>query len=137
MPRLQQAIQEALPKSEMLTNLTSDEVMAVGCSNQAALIGEPWDPECQHLKVSVGAISKDISVRVSIVQFIKIEKWVKCIWRLDIFLQCGDEEESETTVVFTAQTPLSSRFSLPVPLGKKHNIATVDVFEEAQLVAKV
>lgn len=65
MPRLQQAIQEALPKSEMLTNLTADEVMAVGCSNQAALIGEPWDPECQHIKVSVGAISKNISVRVS------------------------------------------------------------------------
>jgi hypothetical protein len=39
--------------------------------------------------------------------------------------------------VFCAQTPLSSRFSLPVPLGKKHNVAIVDVFEDTELVAKV
>lgn len=51
--------------------------------------------------------------------------------------QCGDEEESQTMTVFSAQTPLSSRFSLPIPLGKKHDVATVDVFEEAQLIAKV
>ena len=30
MPRLQQAIKEALPSSELLSNLTADEVMAVG-----------------------------------------------------------------------------------------------------------
>lgn len=65
MPRLQQAIQDALPKSELLTNLTADEVMAVGCSNQAALMGEPWDVVCQHRQISVPTISKEISVRVS------------------------------------------------------------------------
>jgi molecular chaperone DnaK (HSP70) len=66
MPRLQQAIQEALPNSELLANLTADEVMAVGCCNQAAVIGEPWDTVCQHLQVSVPAISKSSSVRVSL-----------------------------------------------------------------------
>nr|WHV00579.1 Hsp70-14 [Daphnia magna] len=113
MPRLQQAIQEALPNSELLSNLTADEVIAVGCSNQAAVIGEPWDTICQHRQVAVPSISKSISVR------------------------CGDEDESQTTMVFSAQTPLSSRFSLPVPLGKKHNVANLDVFEETELVAKL
>lgn len=65
MPRLQQAIQDALPGSEMLSNLTADEVMAVGCSNQAALMGEPWDVPCQHRQVSVPTTRKGISVRVS------------------------------------------------------------------------
>lgn len=65
MPRLQQAIQEALPNSELLSNLTADEVIAVGCSNQAAVIGEPWDTICQHKQVAVPSISKSISVRVS------------------------------------------------------------------------
>ena len=65
MPRLQQAIQEALPNSELLSNLTADEVIAVGCCNQAAVIGEPWDTVCQYKQVSVPAISKAVSVRVS------------------------------------------------------------------------
>jgi len=39
--------------------------------------------------------------------------------------------------VFDAQTPLSSRLSLPIPLGKKHTVAIMDVFEETQLLAKV
>lgn len=74
MPRLQQAIQDALPNSELLSNLTADEVIAVGCSNQAAVIGEPWDMICQHKQVSVPAISKDISVRVSRTQiFVLLE----------------------------------------------------------------
>lgn len=66
MPRLQQAIKDALPSSELLTNLTADEVIAVGCSNQAALMGEPWDVVCQYANFEVPAISKEISVRVSI-----------------------------------------------------------------------
>jgi len=39
--------------------------------------------------------------------------------------------------VFSAKTPLSSRFSIQIPLGKKHHLAVVDVFEDTQLVAKV
>jgi hypothetical protein len=142
MPRLQQAIQEALPNSELLSNLTADEVMAVGCCNQAAVIGEPWDTICQFKQVSVPAISKGISVRVSsfknnnqnrILCIVLNKITQKCLQ----FIKCGDEEESQTTTVFCAQTPLSSRFSLPVPLGKKHNVAIVDVFEDTELVAKV
>jgi len=113
MPRLQQAIKEKLPTAELLSQLTADEVISVGCSQQAALMSEPWDDTCQHLQVSVPSISKAISVR------------------------CGDEEESQTMTVFGVMTPLSSRLSLPVPLGKKHTIAIVDVYEESQLLAKV
>jgi hypothetical protein len=113
MPRLQQAIKEKLPTTELLSQLTADEVISVGCSQQAALMSEPWDDTCQYLQVAVPTISKAISVR------------------------CGDEEESQTMTVFSARTPLSSRLSLPVPLGKKHTIAIVDVYEEAQLLAKV
>ena len=39
--------------------------------------------------------------------------------------------------VFSAKTPLSSRFSIQIPLGKKHHLAVVDVFEDTELVAKV
>lgn len=39
--------------------------------------------------------------------------------------------------VFSAKTPLSSRFSIQIPLGKTHHLAVVDVFEDTQLVAKV
>ena len=67
MPRLQQAIKDVLPNSELLTHLTADEVMAVGCSNQAAVMGEPWDSACQYGQVSVPALSRAISVRVSFV----------------------------------------------------------------------
>ena len=51
--------------------------------------------------------------------------------------QCGDEDEKQTMEVFSAKTPLSSRFSIQIPLGKKHHLAVVDVFEDTQLVAKV
>ena len=134
MPRLQQAIKDMLPNSDLLCNLTADEVIAVGCSNQASVIGEPWDAACQYGHVSVPALSKSIIAKVSCsYQYIMFYiSWV------DLFcFQCGDEEESETVHVFTAQTPLSSRFSLPVPLGKKHNIAVVDVYEESEHLAKV
>lgn len=66
MPRMQKAIKEALPNSELLSTIPADEVVAVGCSGQASITGEPWDPTCENLKVSVQAISKDISVRVSL-----------------------------------------------------------------------
>lgn len=66
MPRLQQAIREALPHSEVLSNLTPDEVIAVGCSQQAALMGEPWDPSCDMRQATVPAISKAISVKVNV-----------------------------------------------------------------------
>ena len=55
--------------------------------------------------------------------------------------QCGgDEEESQTLPIFSAQTPLSSRHSVAIPLGKKHQRATIDVIEgdsEGQLLAKL
>ena len=53
----------------------------------------------------------------------------------DIFLQWGDQDETETKVLLISQTPLSFRFLLPVPLGKKFNKA--QVFDEALLVVKV
>lgn len=79
MPRLQQAIKDILPGSELLSNLTADEVLAVGCSNQAAVMGEPWDSACQHSQVSVPALSKGISVRV------RIEKNKICISSRSLF----------------------------------------------------
>ena len=67
MPRLQQAIKDSLPHSEMLSNLTADEVMALGCCNQAAVIGETWDPSCELKQVSVPALVKPISIKVSLI----------------------------------------------------------------------
>jgi len=113
MPRLQKAIKEALPDSEILTSITADEVVALGCCNQAAIMGEPWDPSCDLRQVAIPVISKSISVK------------------------CGDEDEKQTMEVFSAKTPLSSRFSIQIPLGKKHHLAVVDVFEDTQLVAKL
>jgi len=113
MPRLQKAIQEALPESEILTSLTADEVMALGCCTQAAIMGEPWDPTCDLKNVAIPVTSKPISVK------------------------CGDEDEIQTLTVFSAKTPLSSRFSIQIPLGKKHHLAVVDVFEDTQLIAKL
>lgn len=113
MPRLQKAIQEALPESEILTSLTADEVIALGCCNQAALMGEPWDPSCDLKHVAVPVISKPISVK------------------------CGDEDEIQTLMVFNAKTPLSSRFSIQIPLGKNHHTAVVDVFEDTEHIAKL
>ena len=66
MPRLQKAIKEALPESEILTSLTADEVMALGCCNQAAIMGEPWDPSCDLRQVAIPVISKPISVQVTV-----------------------------------------------------------------------
>lgn len=65
MPRLQKAIKEALPDSEILTSITADEVVALGCCNQAAIMGEPWDPSCDLRQVAIPVISKSISVKVN------------------------------------------------------------------------
>merc|ERR1712071_624675 len=108
MPRLQKAVAAALPESEMLTSLTADEVVALGCCNQAAIMGEPWDATCDLRQVAIPVTSKSISVK------------------------CGDEDERQTMDVFSAKTPLSSRFSIQIPLGKKHHLAVVDVFEDTE-----
>lgn len=113
MPRLQQALKELLPDSEVLSSLTADEVMALGCCHQAALMADPWDATCQNAQVPVTTISKSIAIR------------------------CG--AEGETLSVFSAETPLSSRHTVPIPLGKEHHSATIDVVEgeERRLLAKL
>ena len=70
MPRLQKAVAAALPESEMLTSLTADEVVALGCCNQAAIMGEPWDPTCDLRQVAIPVTSKSISVKVKIYSFV-------------------------------------------------------------------
>ncbi len=65
MPRLQQALKELLPDSEVLSSLTADEVMALGCCHQAALMADPWDAACQNAQVPVTTISKSIAIRVN------------------------------------------------------------------------
>ena len=66
MPRIQQAIKDALPNSELLSAIPPDEVIAVGCSGQASIVGEPWDAPSEHMRVPVQALSKDISVKVKL-----------------------------------------------------------------------
>lgn len=66
MPRIQQAIKDALPNSELLSSIPPDEVIAVGCSGQASIVGEPWDAPSEHMRVTVQALSKDISVKVKL-----------------------------------------------------------------------
>ena len=41
--------------------------------------------------------------------------------------------------MFSAETPLSSRHTVPIPLGKEHHSATIDVVEgeERRLLAKL
>ena len=51
--------------------------------------------------------------------------------------QCGDEHENETIMVFGAETPLSTRHSVAIPLGKKHSIATIDVLQDTEILARV
>ena len=71
MPKLQQAIKETLPQSELLSNLTADEVIALGCCHQAAVAAEPWDPDCINSQVDVPALSRAVSIKVSLTFFIK------------------------------------------------------------------
>jgi hypothetical protein len=66
MPRLQQAVKDLLSDCELLCNLTADEVISLGCCQQAALMAEPWGPSCQHSHVSIPSLAKAISIRVRI-----------------------------------------------------------------------
>ena len=72
MPRIQQAIKEKLPNTKLLSQLTADEVISVGCSQQAALMAKPWDETCQHVQVQVPTISKTISIKVKNINYLTI-----------------------------------------------------------------
>ncbi|XP_021923589.1 heat shock 70 kDa protein 14-like isoform X2 [Zootermopsis nevadensis] len=65
MPKLQQAVGDLFPESEVLSGISPDEVIATGAARQGSYLARPFDPDCEHLAIEVPAVSKPICVKVS------------------------------------------------------------------------
>jgi len=63
-PKYQSAIAALFPNAELLNSINPEEVIAVGCAKQAALLSKNWDPECQHLSMKVESLPYDILLKV-------------------------------------------------------------------------
>lgn len=66
MPKLQQAVGELFPDSEVLSGISPDEVIATGAARQGSYLARPFDPDCEHLAIEVPAVSKPICIKVSL-----------------------------------------------------------------------
>lgn len=66
MPKLQQAVGDLFPESEVLSGISPDEVIATGAARQGSYLARPFDPDCEHLAIEVPAVSKPICVKVSL-----------------------------------------------------------------------
>lgn len=63
-PKFQSAISALFPTADLLNTLNPEEVIAIGCSKQAALLSKNWDPEYQQLDVEVELLPRDILLKI-------------------------------------------------------------------------
>lgn len=63
-PKFQSTIQSMFPEAELLNQINPDEVMALGCARQAALVAQPWDPDCKYLDMEICSMPCDVVVKV-------------------------------------------------------------------------
>lgn len=62
-PKLQAAISSLFPNAQILSSIPPDEVISIGCANQATyVIGTGWDEDGENLDVEITTLPTDVYV---------------------------------------------------------------------------
>lgn len=72
-PKFQSTIQSMFPDAELLNQINPDEVIALGCARQAALVAKQWDPECKYLDMEICCTPCDVLVKVESEEVLRIK----------------------------------------------------------------
>lgn len=61
-PKLQAAISSLFPNAQVLSSIPSDEVIAIGCANQAAYVNGDGDEDGEQVDMEITTLPTDVRV---------------------------------------------------------------------------
>lgn len=61
-PKLQSAISSLFPKAEVLSSIPPDEVISIGCANQAAYVNGDGDEDGEQVDMEITTLPTDVRV---------------------------------------------------------------------------